>query len=91
MANGTPEQAHYEAQYELQMAIEEAQKRGNLNDLLNPNSKNYILPAIMQRHQLSMKQQIDALHNRVMGSGVPKRNGNESIEDYKKRVNGGIK
>ena len=93
MADGTPEQAqaHYEAQYDLQMVIDEAQKRGNLNDLLNPNSKNYILPAIMQRHQLSMKQQIDALNNRVMGSGVPKRNGNESIEDYKKRVNGGIK
>ena len=93
MADGTPEQAqaHYEAQYELQMIIEEAKEKGNLIDILNPNSKNYILPAIMQRHQLSMQQQVNAILNKVNGSGSTKRNGKESIEDYMIRMNGGKK
>ena len=79
LADGTPEQAlaHFAAQRELQDAIEQAQADGNLLDILNPQSKNYILPGIMQRHQLTMSDQVNAIRNKMSaqsGSGANQKN-----------------
>ena len=79
LADGTPEQAlaHFAAQRELQDAIEQAQADGNLLDILNPQSKNYILPGIMQRHQLTMSDQVNAIRNKMSaqsGSGGNQKN-----------------
>lgn len=79
LADGTPEQAlaHFAAQRELQDAIEQAQEDGNLLDILNPQSKNYILPGIMQRHQLTMSDQVNAIRNKMSaqsGSGGNQKN-----------------
>lgn len=79
LADGTPEQAlaHFAAQRELQGAIEQAQADGNLLDILNPQSKNYILPGIMQRHQLTMSDQVNAIRNKMSaqsGSGGNQKN-----------------
>ncbi len=79
LADGTPEQAlaHFAAQRELQDAIEQAQEDGNVLDILNPQSKNYILPGIMQRHQLTMSDQVNAIRNKMSaqsGSGGNQKN-----------------
>ena len=79
LADGTPEQAlaHFAAQRELQDAIEQAQEDGNVLDILNPQSKNYILPGIMQRHQLTMSDQVNAIRNKMSaqsGSGANQKN-----------------
>lgn len=79
LADGTPEQAlaHFAAQRDLQDAIEQAQADGNLLDILNPQSKNYILPGIMQRHQLTMSDQVNAIRNKMSaqsGSGGNQKN-----------------
>jgi len=79
LADGTPEQAlaHFAAQRELQDTIEQAQEDGNVLDILNPQSKNYILPGIMQRHQLTMSDQVNAIRNKMSaqsGSGGNQKN-----------------
>ena len=68
MADGTPEQAqaHYAALHELQMAINEAKEKGNIREILDPNSPKYILPGIMRRHQLSMQDQVNAIKRRLV-------------------------
>jgi hypothetical protein len=79
MADGTPAQAlaHFAAQNELQLAVAEGLEKGNILDLLNPQSKNFILPGIMQRHQLSMTEQVQAMGDRISGGEqVPKTIGN---------------
>ncbi|MDY0258509.1 MAG: hypothetical protein RBR41_02435 [Desulfovibrio sp.] len=88
LADGTPEQAlaHFAAQRELQDAIEQAQAKGNVLDLLNPQSKNYILPGIMQRHQLTMADQVSAIRNKMSAQPVgAKRAANEDISTNLKR------
>lgn len=81
LADGTPEQAlaHFAAQRELQDAIEQAQAKGNVLDLLNPQSKNYILPGIMQRHQLTMSDQVSAIRNKM--SAQPSGTAKKPVED----------
>lgn len=79
LADGTPEQAlaYFAAQRELQDTIEQAQEDGNVLDILNPQSKNYILPGIMQRHQLTMSDQVNAIRNKMSaqsGSGGNQKN-----------------
>jgi hypothetical protein len=93
MADGTPAQAlaHYAAQNELQLAVAEGIERGNVLDLLNPQSKNYILPGIMQRHQLSTSERIQAMKDKLVGAGqsqAPQRKAGESIAEYQRRISG---
>lgn len=92
MADGTPEQAqaHYAALHELQTTIDQAKANGTVMEILNPSSPKYVLPAIMQRHQLTMRDQVDALQNRVKNDLNPnKRLPNETPQEYLKRRNGG--
>ena len=91
MADGTPEQAqaHYAALHELQMAIDDAKEKGTIREVLDPASPKYILPGIMQRHQLSMQDQVRAMQNKVTGEGsIPQRKPGESIQEYQKRMSG---
>lgn len=91
-------QAHYKAQIELQDAIEAAKIKGNVEDILLPTSKNYILPGIMQRNYVSMKDARDAMMQQMQAgieqqqttnSAVQQRNHGESIEEYMERIGGG--
>lgn len=94
-AAGTPEQAaaHFAAQSELLFAIAEARAGGNLSDLLNPQSKNCILPGIVARNRLSVKQAMAAAVNRCARESraaeaeksAQKRRPGESIQDYLQR------
>jgi hypothetical protein len=93
-ADGTPAQAlaHFAAHSELQFAVEEGIRKGNILDLLNPQSQNYVLPGIMQRHQLSTSEQIRAMQDKFAGSGqsqAPQRKADESITEYQRRISGG--
>ena len=101
MADGTPEQAnaHYAAIFELQAVMEQAQKDGTVMQLLDPNSPKYVLPGIIQRHTLTMKQQVEAVAKKAGGNtdgtappeNKAMRKPGETIEEYKARMNGGGK
>ena len=106
MADGTPEQAqaHYAALHELQTTIDQAKANGTVMEILNPSSPKYVLPSIMLRHQLTMRDQADALQKEMKKyldtgkeNGVLKvtppnakdRLPNETPREYLKRRNGG--
>ena len=97
LAAGTPEQAEakYRAKQELQMLIQEGMGKGNLMELLDPANSKYILPGLLQRHQLSMEEQRDARLNAVRGGGrgstraqggnAPQRQSGQSIDDFTRK------
>lgn len=88
LADGTPEfaNAKFSAQAELNRIIGEAEKRGDLDEILNPNSPKYILPAILSRHQLSMQDMQKAMMKKMSPDLNVQGKASVPINDYLKTI-----
>lgn len=83
------EERAYKYEKDLTQTLEDGKIKGlEVNDMLDPNSKDYILDSLISRHTLTFEEEIMQKAERftTTPSKVEKRKKGETINEYLKRV-----
>ncbi|MDR3176013.1 MAG: hypothetical protein LBU06_05725 [Desulfovibrio sp.] len=91
LISGTPELAmnKYSALRELDLVIQEGTEKGDLMERLDPTSKKFALPGIIQRNKMSFEDRMKVVANRYSSSTDSEKF--KAMDDYLEKQRGGRK